>query len=240
MIGQVDLVKKLKKTQARSVLLTGPAHWGKKTLLRECFQKEESVYEITGNAATFRDSIDRIYQTVRPTVYLIPDLDKANATVQNVLLKVLEEPPQSARFFLTASGTVLPTIISRCVVYRMVPYTNDELGQFEVPEHLSGMFRSPGELKLLDFPESQELIEMLKNIEYLLRTATLASVLKAVKNFNWRFHELGVSQDIFVLLIRNLFGESAALDWVRAQPDDAVRYIRCHFFMKLWLELQEG
>ena len=90
MIGQAQLIADLQKTQAKSVLITGPKHWGKKTLLRELFKNEESIYEITGNAATFRESIERIYQTARPTIYLIPDLDKCNQTVQNILLKVLE------------------------------------------------------------------------------------------------------------------------------------------------------
>lgn len=240
MIGQHSVTDKLRTTNAKSILLTGPPHWGKKTLLRELFQNSESVYEIVGNAATFRESIERIYQTVRPTIYIIPDLDKANATVQNVLLKVLEEPPKSARFFLTASGTILPTITSRCVTYRMIPYTEQELVSLDSPSALLGFFRSPGEFHLLNFEGVDELIQRLRDIKNILSTSTLAFVLKAVKDFNWKFNDLGITHDAFLLLARVIFGESCSLDWLRSQPNDSVRYVRCHFFMKLWLELQEG
>lgn len=43
-------------------------------------------------------------------------LDKANAQVQNMLLKVLEEPPTGTRFVLAAERRPLPTVVSRCRV----------------------------------------------------------------------------------------------------------------------------
>jgi hypothetical protein len=60
---------------------------------------------------------------VRVTAWLLPpgerrvfllNLDGASAQVQNSLLKVLEEPPDTSRFVLTAAGPVLPTVASRC------------------------------------------------------------------------------------------------------------------------------
>lgn len=53
-------------------------------------------------------------------VYLI-HLDGANDTAQNTLLKVLEEPPETVRFILTASLPPLPTITSRCQVLTPAP-----------------------------------------------------------------------------------------------------------------------
>ena len=43
-------------------------------------------------------------------------LDGATAQAQNILLKVLEEPPPTVRFILVASARPLPTIVSRCQV----------------------------------------------------------------------------------------------------------------------------
>lgn len=240
MIGQQDVITKLKTTKAKSVLLLGPAHYGKKTLLRELFRNDESVYEITGNAAAFRDCLERIYQTVRPTVYLIPDLHKANATIQNILLKVLEEPPKAARFFLTASGTILPTITSRCVTYHINPYSGVELNQLEAPLFLKGKYRSPGELKLLNFEGCDKLFQMLETIKVKMTGATLANILKDVKEFNKCFKELLATQEVFILMVRNIFGECKSYDWLRSQPDDAVQYVRCYFFIRLWLELSGG
>lgn len=60
---------------------------------------------------------------VRARAWLLPsgarrvfllNFDGASAPVQNSLLKVLEEPPPTSRFVLTASGPVLPTVASRC------------------------------------------------------------------------------------------------------------------------------
>jgi DNA polymerase III, delta subunit len=60
---------------------------------------------------------------VRATAWLLPsgsrrvfllNLDGASPAVQNSLLKVLEEPPDTSRFVLTATRPVLPTVASRC------------------------------------------------------------------------------------------------------------------------------
>ena len=42
--------------------------------------------------------------------------DDASAQAQNILLKVLEEPPDTVRFILVATARPLPTIMSRCQV----------------------------------------------------------------------------------------------------------------------------
>lgn len=130
MIGQTLLMENLKKSKARSILITGPAHFGKKTLVRDFLSNDENVFEVTGSANDFRESVYHMYTIVRPTTYIIPDLDKRHPTAQNLLLKVIEEPPLKSRFFITASGGILSTITSRCVSYRVYPYTMQELTSF--------------------------------------------------------------------------------------------------------------
>ncbi len=51
-----------------------------------------------------------------PFKAVIAALDGASAQAQNILLKVLEEPPPAFRFILVASARPLPTIVSRCQV----------------------------------------------------------------------------------------------------------------------------
>jgi DNA polymerase III, delta subunit len=62
---------------------------------------------------------------VRESVWLLPCggvrvvalcLDKVTAQGQNMLLKVLEEPPPGTRFVLAAESRPLPTVVSRCRV----------------------------------------------------------------------------------------------------------------------------
>ena len=56
-------------------------------------------------------------------VFVIDGADKMNAASANAILKTLEEPPSTARFFLLAesAGKVIPTIKSRCGIVRYRP-----------------------------------------------------------------------------------------------------------------------
>lgn len=53
-------------------------------------------------------------------VYIISHAQNLNKHGQNALLTILEEPPPYCRFILTASssGSLLPTVLSRCAVLR--------------------------------------------------------------------------------------------------------------------------
>lgn len=56
----------------------------------------------------------------RRKVYVIHDADTMNVQAQNALLKLLEEPPESAAFILCAANPelLLPTVRSRCELVR--------------------------------------------------------------------------------------------------------------------------
>lgn len=64
-------------------------------------------------------------------VIVIPDFDLSAITavqIQNILLKIIEEPPDHAAVILTARSKecFLPTIISRCLSFGMVNVTKQE------------------------------------------------------------------------------------------------------------------
>lgn len=64
-------------------------------------------------------------------VIVIPDFDLSAITavqIQNILLKIIEEPPDHAAIILTARSKecFLPTIISRCLSFGMVNVTKQE------------------------------------------------------------------------------------------------------------------
>lgn len=73
-------------------------------------------------------------------VYLIGEAEKMTVQAQNALLKTLEEPPEYAVIILLTSNvnTLLPTIMSRCVMLHMKPVA-DEL----VKEYLCGQLQIP-------------------------------------------------------------------------------------------------
>lgn len=62
-------------------------------------------------------------------VYVMDRMQDANATVQNILLKNLEEPPSHAVFVLLCDTreSVLETIRSRCVALTLMPVSDGEM-----------------------------------------------------------------------------------------------------------------
>ena len=71
----------------------------------------------------------------RVKVYIIPDVDRSKITgeqVQNILLKLIEEPPDHTAVILTADSkdAFLQTILSRTVAFGVAPCTQDECAQY--------------------------------------------------------------------------------------------------------------
>ena len=115
-------------------------------------------------------------------VYII-NIGNIELKYQNLLLKVLEEPPRGVVFILlcTDASLVLPTIMSRVVEFKMRPYTEEEIfkilskhNEADLPEDKLRFFSSfsagiPGKgLTLMgdeDFiSEREEVFELLLKI----------------------------------------------------------------------------
>lgn len=62
-------------------------------------------------------------------VFLIRHAHNMNASAQNALLKLLEEPPAYAFFLLMTenAGAILPTILSRCTRFALSPLDTDSI-----------------------------------------------------------------------------------------------------------------
>ena len=75
-------------------------------------------------------------------VYIINEAEKMTTQAQNALLKTLEEPPEYAVILLLTSNvdTLLPTILSRCVILNMKPVSDTLVKQYlcrqlQVPDY---------------------------------------------------------------------------------------------------------
>ncbi len=87
-------------------------------------------------------------------IYIIKDAEKLTQQAQNALLKIIEEPPEHAIFFLLTASRyqMLTTVISRCRMLTMTPYSESALKRiiFETnselaPEHSAALIsRSQG------------------------------------------------------------------------------------------------
>lgn len=84
-------------------------------------------------------------------VALLVQAEKLTLPGQNALLKTLEEPPQKSLIILTAvkSDLLLPTIVSRCQLVRLIPKTEIKLAKKEIALQLANLEAilksSPGE-----------------------------------------------------------------------------------------------
>src|SRR5262244_1604303 len=79
-------------------------------------------------------------------IFIFDGADTMKWEVQNVLLKILEEPPGSATLILTAPSpySLLPTILSRCMQFHFAP-----LGAAEVERILKEKTdKKPADIKL--------------------------------------------------------------------------------------------
>ena len=79
-----------------------------------------------------RDDVVGDYETAprfSPHKVYIIDADHIGVEAQNALLKSIEEPPANVIFILevTNTDTLLPTILSRAVEYKILPYSVEEV-----------------------------------------------------------------------------------------------------------------
>lgn len=123
--GHGSIRRMLEENLPHASLLTGPDSIGKRTLAWHVVQHwgvpEYAVLQVSLDAAAARTVVQFAGSAMpaRPFKVAILDLTGASEQAQNVLLKVLEEPPPGIRFILLSSRRPLPTIVSRCVVYRL-------------------------------------------------------------------------------------------------------------------------
>ena len=90
---------------------------------------ENGNYKVDDIRAVVSDAVTKPNEG-RFKVYLIPDLDRSGNTlvqVQNILLKLIEEPPEHCVMILTAASkeVFLETVVSRVLCLRTEPCTID-------------------------------------------------------------------------------------------------------------------
>jgi hypothetical protein len=176
MIGQKDLLEKFNSMiDDRTVefphfiILVGNKGSGKKTSAEELYKRiaasttmviNKYVLEDT-KADTIRAMISDAQKAIDPVIYIIPDADTMSTTAKNVMLKITEEPPDSAWFIITLENenNTLATIRSRGQMYRLEPYSpetivqyaKDKFGISDVTEIeiLADICETPGEVDFL-------------------------------------------------------------------------------------------
>lgn len=171
MIGQKNLLKSLSEHLPRNIILVGPKLSGKKTLASELADIHNfSILSISNSVAAIREIYSYEYSNM---LYLFADIDSWSKTSLNAILKLLEEN-ESNYFCLTCKNIQnLPdTIISRCQVFYMEPYSNDEIGN----EYCINI----GQANLF----SQELLDFVDKIIDNIDKASISNVFRIENSIN--------------------------------------------------------
>lgn len=150
-------------------------------------------------------------------VYIISEAEKMTPQAQNAILKTLEEPPAYAVIILLVSNinTLLPTILSRCVVLNMKPvrdalvkkYLMEEL---QVPDYKAEVCvafarGNVGKAKMLAASEEFENVkaEALSLLKY-IKDMEIQEIVAAIKKINEYKLEVSDYLDIMAIWYRDV------------------------------------
>lgn len=130
-------------TFPRSVILFGPRGSGKSLIARYCYDKlhkyitELKYVELDcSDKNTFNaEFIMSLYCETTPMVIKMNARDmgvRGRLYPQELLLKVIEEPPQNLFFIIEmdSEGQLYDTIVNRCQIWKLNSYSEDILKQF--------------------------------------------------------------------------------------------------------------
>ena len=158
-------------------------------------------------------------------VYIVNEAEKMTPQAQNALLKTLEEPPEYAVILLLTANlnSLLPTILSRCVVLNMKP-VSDELvkkylmEQLKVPDYKAEVCvafarGNVGKAKSLASSEDFENVknEALSLLKY-IRDMELYEIVAAIKKINDYKLDVNDYLDIMAIWYRDILLFKATKD----------------------------
>lgn len=150
-------------------------------------------------------------------VYLVNEAERMTVQAQNAILKTLEEPPEYAVIILLTSNvnSLLPTILSRCVVLNMKPVADDAVRRFlmeqmQIPDYKAEVCvafarGNVGKAKSLASSEDfenvkNEALSLLKNIQDM----ELYEIVAAIKKISEYKMEINDYLDIIAIWYRDV------------------------------------
>lgn len=156
----------------------------------------------------------------RARTFIVDDADKMNDASSNALLKTLEEPAETSRIVLVTSrpAALLPTIRSRCQVFRFAPVEQKELERYLIGKRSldaadAGLAArlsegSVGGALMLDLPVLRERrARLTKVLQAAFADRDITSLLRASENLNDAKNkdDLETNLKLLLILIRDLW-----------------------------------
>ena len=158
-------------------------------------------------------------------VYILNEAEKMTQQAQNALLKTLEEPPEYAVILLLTANvnSLLPTILSRCVVLNMKPVADTQvkkylMEQLRIPDYKAEVCvafarGNVGKAKSLATSEDFENVknEALSLLKY-IRDMELHEIIAAIKKITEYKLEINDYLDIMAIWYRDILLFKATKD----------------------------
>ena len=158
-------------------------------------------------------------------IYIMNEGEKMTVQAQNALLKTLEEPPEYAVILILTANveTMLPTILSRCVVLNMKPvqdalvkeYLMEELGVPDYKANICVAFArgNIGKAKLLASSEEFEKVkdEAITLVKY-INDMEINEIVKAIKKISEYKFDVNDYLDILSVWYRDVLLYKATKD----------------------------
>ena len=172
-------------------------------------------------------------------IYIINEAEKMTVQAQNALLKTMEEPPEYGIIFLltTNADTLLPTILSRCVVLHMRPVEDSRIQEYlmknlQIPDYKASVCAAfargnIGKAKALaeneDFEHiKEEAISLLKYIQDM----EISEIVVAIKRISDFKLDVGSYLDIISIWFRDILLFKATKDINSLIFKDEIQYIK--------------
>lgn len=172
-------------------------------------------------------------------IYIVGDAQKMTPQAQNALLKTLEEPPAYGVIILltTNAETLLPTILSRCVMLNMRPVKDSQIEEYlmknlMIPDYKARICAAfargnMGKAKALaeneDFDNvKEEAVSLLKYI----RDMEIAEIVAAIKKINEYKLDINNYLDILYVWYRDILLFKATKDINDLIFKDEIQYIK--------------
>ena len=181
------------KFSARCNLIIGERGCGKHLLIKELSGRLKlPLTDIT--ECVDGDFVSSMYERTVSIIYFV-NLSEMQRKRQNVLLKVIEEPPTGAFIFLLAENhtQVLPTILNRCNIVTFSPYKKEDLLKFmpigsdnEMLDRALMLCKTPGQVKDCIGTDLGGLIEFTDKIVDKIGNANIANTMSIVNKLAFK------------------------------------------------------
>lgn len=169
------------------MILVGPKGQGKRTLALYVANMIGDVYVPTNlKVDDVREMISDSQTLHKPRAYIVANADDMTTQAQNAILKFAEEPTTNAYIIMTTTHEehILPTIKSRGGVYRLQPYTQDELRAFTDNELILSICSNPGQVKKALESDFERLVENVDKVVDNINRVSVANTFNIPKYFD--------------------------------------------------------